>query len=147
MCDLHGGAAPQVRRSAAERLIMTADQVAQLLVKMMEDTEMPFGVRAKIAQDFLDRASLASTQAIKIVPAEEDAVMRSFSGLLDDSSALVSTQPDPTPAIESYATSSRDRHDVLPEESALWCSSHQVPTNLTTPLEPYTHALARDRAR
>jgi hypothetical protein len=117
VCDIHGGAAPQVRRRAAERLIMTADQAAQMLVRMMEDREVPFGVRAKIAQDLLDRAGLASTQAIKIVPAEDDAVMRFFSGLLDDPSALVSTpQPDPTPAIESYATSSRYRHDAEPEE-------------------------------
>jgi hypothetical protein len=43
--------------------------------------------------------------------------MRFFSGLLDDPSALVSTsQPDPMPAIESYATSSRDRHDADPKE-------------------------------
>ena len=41
---------------------MTADQAAQMLVRMMEDTEVPFGVRAKIAQDLLDRAGLASTQ-------------------------------------------------------------------------------------
>ncbi len=117
VCDQHGGAAPQVRRRAAERLIMTADQAAQMLVRMMEDTEVPFGVRAKIAQDLLDRAGLASTQAIKIVPAEDDAVMRFFSGLLDDPSALVSTsQPDPTPAIESYAAGSRYRHDAEPEE-------------------------------
>ena len=54
VCDIHGGAAPQVRRRAAERLIMTADQAAQMLVRMMEDTEVPFGVRAKIAQDLLD---------------------------------------------------------------------------------------------
>jgi hypothetical protein len=58
VCDQHGGAAPQVRRRAAERLIMTADQAAQMLVEMMEDREVPFGVRAKIAQDLLDRASL-----------------------------------------------------------------------------------------
>jgi hypothetical protein len=31
VCDQHGGAAPQVRRRAAERLIMTADQAAQML--------------------------------------------------------------------------------------------------------------------
>jgi hypothetical protein len=118
VCDQHGGAAaPQVRRRAAERLIMTADQAAQMLVRMMEDTEVPFGVRAKIAQDLLDRAGLASTQAIKIVPAEDDAVMRFFSGLLDDPSALVSTsQPDPAPAIEGSASSSGYRHDAELEE-------------------------------
>jgi hypothetical protein len=37
--------------------------------------------------------------------------------LLGDPSALVSSpQPDPTPSIESYATSSRDHHDVETEE-------------------------------
>src|SRR5829696_4821079 len=55
VCDQHGGAAPRVRRRLAERLIMTADQAAQMLVRMMEDREVPFGVRAKIAQDLLDR--------------------------------------------------------------------------------------------
>ena len=49
VCDQHGGAAPQVRRRAAERLIMTADRAAENLVRMMEDGEVPFGVRAKIA--------------------------------------------------------------------------------------------------
>jgi hypothetical protein len=34
---------------------MTADEAAQMLVRMTEDTEVPFGVRAKIAQDLLDR--------------------------------------------------------------------------------------------
>ena len=68
VCDQHGGAAPQVRRRAAERLIMTADQAAQMLVRMMEDTEVPFGVRAKIAQDLLDRAGLIATQVHQIVP-------------------------------------------------------------------------------
>ena len=65
VCEIHGGSAPQVRRRAAERLIMTADQAAQMLVTMMEDPEVPFGVRAKIAQDLLDRAGLVATQAIR----------------------------------------------------------------------------------
>jgi hypothetical protein len=43
VCDQHGGAAPQVRRRAAEGLVMTADQAAQMLVRMMEDTEVPSG--------------------------------------------------------------------------------------------------------
>jgi hypothetical protein len=72
VCDQHGGAAPQVRRRAAERLIMTADQAAQMLVRMMEDTEVPFGVRAKIAQDLLDRAGLVAMQIYQIVPTTEE---------------------------------------------------------------------------
>jgi hypothetical protein len=68
VCDQHGGAAAQVRRRAGERLVMTADQAAQMLVKMMEDTEVPFGVRAKIAQDLLDRAGLIAAQVHQIIP-------------------------------------------------------------------------------
>jgi hypothetical protein len=118
VCDQHGGAAPQVRRRAAERLIMTADQAAQILVKMMEDTEVPFGVRAKIAQDLLDRAGLVAAQVHKIVPMTDDPVIAFFEGLLSDPSNWVENpQPDPTPAIESYATNSPDHHDAEPDEN------------------------------
>ena len=117
VCDQHGGAAPQVRRRAAERLIMTADQAAQMLVRMMEDTQVPFGVRAKIAQDLLDRGGLVAAQIHKIVPTTEDPVMRFFAGAFSDPRNWMSNpQPDPTPAIESYATSSLDHHDAEPEE-------------------------------
>ena len=96
---------------------MAADQAAQMLVRMMEDWEVPFGVRAKIAQDLLDRAGLIATQVHKIVPTTEDPIMRFFEGALSDPSNWMSSpQPDPTPAIESYATSSHYRHDVEPEE-------------------------------
>ena len=118
VCDQHGGAAPQVRRRAAERLVMTADQAAQMLVRMMEDTEVPFGVRAKIAQDLLDRAGLIATQVHQIVPTAEDPVMRFFEGAFSDPSNWESNppRPDPTPAIEGYATGSLDRHDAEPDE-------------------------------
>ena len=105
VCDQHGGAAPQVRRRAAERLIMTADQAAQMLVRMMEDTEVPFGVRAKIAQDLLDRAGLIATQVHQIIPMTEDPIMRFFEGRsATRATGSPTPQPDPTPAIESYAT-------------------------------------------
>jgi hypothetical protein len=43
--------------------------------------------------------------------------MRFFEGAFSDPGNGVSNpQADPTPAIESYATSSRYRHDVEPEE-------------------------------
>jgi hypothetical protein len=117
VCRLHGGAAPQVPRRAAERLIMSADHASQKLLEWLDDPEVPYRVRAEIAQDVLDRAGLASTQAIKIVPAEDDPVMRFFDGFFDDPNNWESNPPpDPTPAIESYATSSLDHHDAEPEE-------------------------------
>jgi hypothetical protein len=110
VCDQHGGAAPQVRRRAAERLIMTADRAAENLVRMMEDTEVSFGVRAKIAQDLLDRAGLIATQVHQIVPTTEDPVMRFFEGIFSDPSNW--EQNPVLPAIEESVIDL----DVEPEE-------------------------------
>jgi hypothetical protein len=117
VCNQHGGAAPQVRRRAAERLIMTADQAAQMLVRMLEDAEVPFGVRAKIAQDLLDRAGLVAMQLHQILPMTEDPIMRFFEGAFSDPNNWESNPPpDPTPAIESHANSNLDHHDAEPAE-------------------------------
>jgi hypothetical protein len=117
VCGEHGGAAPQVRRRAAERLMMNADQAAQMLVRMMDDADVPFGVRAKIAQDLLDRAGLVAAQVHKIVPTTEDPILRFFEAAFSDPSNWESNpQSNLTPAIESYPTSSRDCHGAEPEE-------------------------------
>jgi hypothetical protein len=112
VCDQHGGAAPQVRRRAAERLIMTADRAAENLVRMMEDTEVPFGVRAKIAQDLLDRAGVIATQVHQIIPMTEDPIMRFFEDAFSDPSNWEENPPQP--AIEERVIDS----DVEPEEIA-----------------------------
>jgi hypothetical protein len=95
VCDQHGGAAPQVRRRAAERLIMTADRAAENLVRMMEDTEVPFGVRAKIAQDLLDRAGVIATQVHQIIPTTEDPIMRLFEDAFSDPNNWEENPPQP----------------------------------------------------
>jgi hypothetical protein len=78
-----------------------------------QDTEVPFGVRSKIAQDLLDRAGLIATQVHQIIPTTEDPIMRLFEGIFSDPNNWESNPlPDPTPAIESDATSSLDRHYV-----------------------------------
>ena len=66
VCDQHGGAAPQVRKRAAERLIMSADHVSQKLLEWLDDPEVPYRVRAEIAQDLLDRAGLIAAQVHQI---------------------------------------------------------------------------------
>ena len=78
VCRLHGGAAPQVRKRAAERLIMSADHVSQKLLEWLDDPEVPYRVRAEIAQDLLDRAGLIATQVHQIIPTTEDPIMRFF---------------------------------------------------------------------
>ena len=136
VCRLHGGAAPQVRKRAAERLIMSADHVSQKLLEWLDDPEVPYRVRAEIAQDLLDRAGLASTQAIKIVPAEDDPVMRFFEDAFSDPKNWEENPPaDLTPAIESYATSILDHHDAEPDEhiEAEIAESRGEPANDTPP--------------
>ncbi len=74
---------------------MNADQAAQMLVGMMEDTEVPFGVRAKIAQDLLDRAGLIATQVHQIIPMTEDPIMRFFEDAFSDPSNWEENPPQP----------------------------------------------------
>jgi hypothetical protein len=84
VCRLHGGAAPQVRKRAAERLIMSADHVSQKLLEWLDDPEVPYRVRAEIAQDLLDRAGLIAKQVHQIIPTTEDPLMRFFEEAFSD---------------------------------------------------------------
>lgn len=91
---------------------MTADRAAENLVRMMEDREVPFGVRAKIAQDLLDRAGLIATQVHQIVPTTEDPVMRFIEDAFSDPSNWEENPPQP--AIEERVIDRPDA-DVGPE--------------------------------
>jgi hypothetical protein len=114
VCDQHGGAAPQVRRRAAERLIMTADQAVELLIKWMHDEEVPYGVRAKIAQDIADRAGLAATQIHQIVSSPEDPVLRFFADIGPSDIVITPPPGSPQSAIQTWVDDGTD--DAAPEE-------------------------------
>jgi hypothetical protein len=95
---------------------MSADHVSQKLLEWLDDPEVPYRVRAEIAQDLLDRAGLLATQVHQIIPTTEDPITRFFEGLSDPNNWESNAPPDPTPAIESYAGSTRDHHDTEREE-------------------------------
>jgi len=80
------------------------------------EQEGVFGVRAKIAQDLLDRAGLVATQVHQIVPMTEEPVMRFFADIDAAHIEINTPQPDPTPAIESHAISRHDHHEAEPGE-------------------------------
>jgi hypothetical protein len=63
VCEIHGGLAPQVRRRAAERVLLTADEAIQVIKSSISDPTVPAGVRLKAAQDLADRAGLAAEPA------------------------------------------------------------------------------------
>ncbi|MBC9734492.1 HGGxSTG domain-containing protein [Nocardioides marmotae] len=53
VCASHGGAAPQVRRKAQERMLMAQDDAASLLVKALSDDRIPFAERRRCAEFLL----------------------------------------------------------------------------------------------
>ena len=84
VCDQHGGAAPQVRRRAAERIAVNADEAARRLVEWMNDPKVEMRERVKIAHDMLDRGGLGAAQVHKIMPIAEDPIEALFASILSD---------------------------------------------------------------
>lgn len=72
VCRMHGGAAPQVRKKAAERLEQAADRMAQQLLAIAEDKGLPAPVRLAAIRDALDRAGLhrGSDLVVEVKPWE-----------------------------------------------------------------------------
>jgi len=89
VCEIHGGLAPQVRRRAAERVLLSADEAVQVIKSFISDPTVPAGVRLKAAQDLADRAGLAAAQVHKIVPSTEDPVLAFFEGILEQDGLTV----------------------------------------------------------
>jgi hypothetical protein len=56
------------KQEPTERLIMTGDEAVELLIKWMRDEEVPYGVRAKIAQDIADRAGKRQPRSTRLCP-------------------------------------------------------------------------------
>ena len=92
VCEVHGGLAPQVRRRAAERLLVTADEAIQVIKSFISDPTVPAGVRLKAAQDITDRAGLAGVQMHQIIPVKEDPLERFFNNRGPD--AWITRGPD-----------------------------------------------------
>lgn len=63
VCVMHGGAAPQVRAKAAERLAALADPVAAVLVRLALHAESE-SVQLAACRDVLDRAGLGARQMV-----------------------------------------------------------------------------------
>lgn len=53
VCNKHGGAAPQVRRKAQERILMAQDDAASMLIKFMGDKNVPYSERRRCAEFLL----------------------------------------------------------------------------------------------
>ncbi|GAA2084613.1 hypothetical protein GCM10009821_27510 [Aeromicrobium halocynthiae] len=61
VCMSHGGAAPQVRRKANERLLNGVPKMLTELKRLATDESMPPNVRLAAIRDWLDRAGIGET--------------------------------------------------------------------------------------
>jgi hypothetical protein len=87
VCFRHGGAAPQVRLKARERIKQAADDAANYLVQWLADDAVDKRLRVQIAQDLLDRAGITSKQQVNVE-------VRKFEQLAE-SGALLIDLPEP----------------------------------------------------
>jgi hypothetical protein len=100
VCDQHGGAAPQVRRRAADRIMNAADLAIQKIIEFVDDPEVPYGVRLKAAQDLADRAGLQAAQVHQIIPADANPITEMYQRLLSDPANLAPNPDYDQPAVE-----------------------------------------------
>jgi len=103
VCWHHGGAAPQVKRKAEERIAAAADPAAAKLVELMSSKKVPYPVQLAAAKDLLDRAGIGQEQAVTLTLKKWE---QNIEGLIVDLPAssyddVVDgevVEPDPLPA-------------------------------------------------
>src|SRR4051812_1045482 len=92
VCRVHGGAAPQVRRKAAERIANAADIAVLQIVALMEDPNTPSAVKLAAARDLLDRADVIGKTRLEVdVPPWQEIL-----------TGIVATVPPGTPMREFH---------------------------------------------
>lgn len=65
VCPMHGGKAPQVVRSARERLTALVDPALTVLEERLRDAKEP-AMQIAVAKDLLDRAGYSSKHKVEV---------------------------------------------------------------------------------
>ena len=76
VCRFHGGAAPQVKAKARQRIEAAADRMARELLRMAVDQNVSDTVKLAVIRDALDRAGLKPQTEIAVsqTPAYEEVI-------------------------------------------------------------------------
>lgn len=85
VCRKHGGASPQVKRKAQERLLEGVPKMLRMLRQIAEDESQPANVRLAAIRDWLDRAGIDRKIEIEVSPSSsfEDLVAGAIASIDD----------------------------------------------------------------
>lgn len=96
VCRVHGGAAPQVRAKAQQRLMEGVLPLLAKLYQLATDEKVPPAVRLAAIKDFLDRAGLNSKTTLEVE------VHEPWRELLI--SGIVASLPEDAPGVRTFFT-------------------------------------------
>lgn len=90
ICRMHGGAAPQSKKKAQERILAAADAAAAHLVALMKDPAVPYTVQLAAARDLLDRAGVRESEKVELT-------VKKYEELIDSGELVIDIEePDPS---------------------------------------------------
>lgn len=81
VCRVHGGAAPQTRRTAKERLLALADPAIDVLNKILHDEDADDSVRLRAALGITDRIGLGPGQTVIVQTSRFDEMLANAIGM------------------------------------------------------------------
>lgn len=84
VCRAHGGAAPQVKRKAQERLLEGVPKMLRMLKQLASDETVPPAVRLAAIRDWLDRAGIDRKIEIDITSSAFDQMLAGAIATLED---------------------------------------------------------------
>ena len=84
VCKMHGGAAPQVRRKAQERLALAAEDAASVLIHMMQDPDLSAADQYRAATAVLDRAGIRSGSELAVTLQERQPWETALEGMITE---------------------------------------------------------------
>ncbi|OUZ06740.1 hypothetical protein BHE97_18525 [Aeromicrobium sp. PE09-221] len=90
-CRIHGGAAPQVKRKAQERIALAQDDAASMLIRFMGDDNVPYPERRRIAEFLL---TYENRNEVKLQLAKWEESLSEVFLDIDDDEIPVRLEPD-----------------------------------------------------
>jgi hypothetical protein len=127
VCRTHGGAAPQVKRKAKERLELAADRMARELLGLAEGAESE-AVKLNAIRDALDRAGLGAKTEVTVE-------VKPWEQLMDDISGVARISRAEHRAVRGPAVIDADLVETAADEDAPEGAAESTESAMRSPVE------------